>query len=282
MKTVDLHVHSTCSDGTLSPTELVAEAKALGLSAIALTDHDTVSGIPELLRAGEAYGVETIPGVELSTDYENNEIHVVGLFIDSANEALCAELQTFRDMRDNRNLYMIEKLQQEGFSITAEEIYRLSPDSVVARPHIARYLVETGQVADRQTVFDEYIGNGCRCYVERYKITPMRAVELIHEAGGLAILAHPCMYKKLTDLQMTAMVEKMVAVGLDAIEALYSRNQPGDEEKYRGFADKYRLLLSGGSDFHGANKPDIRLGSGMGNLAVPLELLLEMKAYRAE
>ena len=156
-KTIDLHVHSTASDGTFTPTELVTEAKRCGLSAFALTDHDTVDGIS---------------------------------FIDPANTELQAELAKFRDNRDNRNLKMIEKLQEEGFRITAEDLYRLNPDTVVARPHIARYLVDSGQVKDLKTVFDKYIGDGCKCYVDRYKITPMQAVALIHQAGGLAILAH--------------------------------------------------------------------------------------------
>ena len=136
-KTIDLHVHSTASDGTFTPTELVAEAKRCGLSAFALTDHDTVDGISEALAAGKASGLEVIPGVELSTEYNETEIHVVGLFIDPANTELQAELAKFRDNRDNRNLKMIEKLQEEGFRITAEDLYRLNPDTVVARPHIA-------------------------------------------------------------------------------------------------------------------------------------------------
>ena len=222
-KTIDLHVHSTASDGTFTPTELVTEAKRCGLSAFALTDHDTVDGISEALAAGEASGFEVIPGVELSTEYNETEIHVVGLFIDPANTELQAELAKFRDNRDNRNLKMIEKLQEEGFRITAEDLYRLNPDTVVARPHIARYLVDSGQVKDLKTVFDKYIGDGCKCYVDRYKITPMQAVALIHQAGGLAILAHPCLYK-MKRAELTAMIEELVAAGLNGIEAVYSCN----------------------------------------------------------
>ena len=253
-KTIDLHVHSTASDGTFTPTELVAEAKRCGLSAFALTDHDTVDGISEALAAGKASGLEVIPGVELSTEYNETEIHVVGLFIDPANTELQAELAKFRDNRDNRNLKMIEKLQEEGFRITAEDLYRLNPDTVVARPHIARYLVDSGQVKDLKTVFDKYIGDGCKCYVDRYKITPMQAVALIHQAGGLAILAHPCLYK-MKRAELTDMIEELVAAGLNGIEAVYSCNQGSDEKDFRAMAEKYHLLLSGGSDFHGANKP---------------------------
>ena len=247
-KTIDLHVHSTASDGTFTPTELVAEAKRCGLSAFALTDHDTVDGISEALAAGEASGLEVIPGVELSTEYNETEIHVVGLFIDPANTELQAELAKFRDNRDNRNLKMIEKLQEEGFRITAEDLYRLNPDTVVARPHIARYLVDSGQVKDLKTVFDKYIGDGCKCYVYKMK----RA-------------------------ELTAMIEELVAAGLNGIEAVYSCNQGSDEKDFRAMAEKYHLLLSGGSDFHGANKPYIHLGTGKGTMSVPHEFLEAMR-----
>ena len=271
-KTIDLHVHSTASDGTFTPTELVSEAKRCGLSTFALTDHDTVDGVSEALAVGKTSGLEVVPGVELST-----EIHVVGLFIDPTNTELQAELAKFRDNRDNRNLKMVEKLQEEGFQITAEDLYRLNPDTVVARPHIARYLVDSGQVKDLKTVFDKYIGDGCKCYVDRYKITPMQAVSLIHQASGIAILAHPCLYK-MKRAELTAMIEELVDAGLNGIEAVYSCNQGSDEKDFREIAEKYQLLLSGGSDFHGANKPYIHLGSGKGNMTVPYEFLEAMKA----
>lgn len=279
-KIIDLHVHSTASDGTFTPAELVEEAASLGISAIAITDHDSVSGIEEALTAGAENGVEVVPGVELSTEYMDTEIHVVGLFIDWHNEVLLRQLHAFRDNRDNRNLKMIDRLRQEGFSITAEAIYERNPDAVIARPHIARYLVDTNQVKDMQTVFDKYIGDGCKCYVDRMKITPMRAVELIHEAGGTAILAHPCLYK-MKRKEIEVMVQEMIAAGLDGIEAVYSCNQGSDEKDYKEMAARYGLLVSGGSDFHGSNKPYIKLGTGKGNLTVPYELLEQIKMSRS-
>ena len=277
---IDLHVHSTASDGTLTPTELVQKAKQLCLAAIAITDHDSVSGIPEALKAGTLAGIEVVPGIELSTEYAGTEVHVVGLFIDPENPALNEQLRIFVDNRDNRNLKIIEKLQEAGFSITAEELDRRNPDSVIARPHIARYLVDTGQVKDVKTVFHKYIGDGCPCFVDRFKITPMRAVELIHEAGGTAILAHPCLYD-MDRKTLVGMIEEMLQSGLDGIEAVYSCNQGSDEKDYRELARKYHLLLSGGSDFHGSNKPHIHLGTGRGNLKVPLEFLEQIKESRA-
>lgn len=279
-KRIDLHVHSTASDGTLTPSELVQEAVSQKISAIALTDHDSVSGIEEALEAGKKYNVEVVPGVELSTEYKDTEIHVVGLFIDWHNESLLRQLHAFRDNRDNRNLKMIDRLREEGFSITAEAIYERSPDAVIARPHIARYLVDTNQVKDMQTVFDKYIGDGCKCYVDRMKITPMQAVELIHEAGGTAILAHPCLYK-MKRKEIEVMVQEMIAAGLDGIEAVYSCNQGSDEKDYKEMAARYGLLVSGGSDFHGSNKPYIKLGTGKGNLSVPYELLEQIKKSRS-
>ncbi len=278
MKKIDLHTHSTASDGTFTPTELVLEAKRVGLYSVALTDHDTVSGIDEFIEAGIKYNIRTIAGVELSTEYEDTEIHVLGLFIDPENQALLRQLHEFRSNRDNRNLKMIERLREEGFRITAEEIYERDPEAVIARPHIARYLADTHQVKDIQEAFDKYIGEGCCCYVERYKITPMRAVELIHAAGGVAILAHPCLYK-ISDDTMKKMLKEMVKARLDGIEAIYSRNQGSDEEKYRALAKKFGLIISGGTDFHGANKPDIHLGTGTGNLVIPNKILLDIRLY---
>lgn len=278
MKKIDLHTHSTASDGTLTPTELVIEARKAKLYAIALTDHDSVSGIDELMEAGIKYNMRTIAGVELSTEYEGTEIHVVGLFIDTENYDLLRQLKEFRQSRSNRNLKMIDLLREQGFQITAEEILERNPDAVIARPHIARFLADTHQVKDMQEAFDKYIGEGCSCYVERYKISPMQAVELIRSAHGVSVLAHPCLYN-ISDDVMKKMLKEMKKAGLDGIEAIYSRNQPSDEEKYRALADKYGLILSGGSDFHGENKPEIHLGTGMGDLVVPKKVLLDMKLY---
>ena len=283
-KYIDLHVHSTASDGTFTPSELVQEALRCQLSAIAITDHDSVSGISEATAAGNACGIEVVPGIELSTEYHKEEIHVVGLFIDPENPELNAQIRAFVDNRDNRNLKMIDRLREEGFSITAEEIYRRNPGSVIARPHIARYLVDTDQVKDIKTVFDKYIGDGCKCYVDRLKISPMEAVRLIRQAGGVAILAHPCLYD-MKRSEIETMVQEMLPFGLDGIEAIYSCSQGSDEKDFSEMAARYGLVLSGGSDFHGSNKPYIHLGTGKGNLKIPYDILVGIKkrlAARAE
>ncbi len=277
-KTIDLHIHSTHSDGSFTPAELVEEAKRVGVSAIALTDHDSINGITEITRSGEECGMETIPGVELSTEYGTAEIHVVGLFIDPDNEALKEQIRMFVDNRNNRNVKMIDKLREKGFDITADAVYERNPGAVIARPHIARYLVETGQAKDVQSVFDEYIAQGKCCYVERYKITPVEAVKLIHDAGGIAVLAHPCLYKIPRETLLT-LISEMKEGGLDGIEALYGRNEGNDEEEYCQIAQDFDLLLSGGSDFHGASKPDLQIGTGRGDLCIPYKILEIMKEY---
>ena len=277
---IDLHTHTTASDGTFTPDEVVKEAADLGLCAIAITDHDTVDGIREALEAGEKYDITVVPGIELSTEYAGVEIHVVGLFVDPDSKELNAQAKQFREQRDSRNLKMIERLQKYGFDITEEALYERFPDSVVARPHMARFLHETGQAKSVKDVFDKYIGDDCPCYVHRDMITPMEAVGIIHAAGGTAILAHPCLYRKLNGDTFTAMMDDLKESGLDGIEVRYSRNTVKEDRHYQEVADQYGLLYSGGSDFHGTNKPEIKIGSGTGNLFVPADYLTRIMEYR--
>lgn len=273
---IDLHTHSTASDGTLSPTELIGLAGQCGLSAIALTDHDSVNGIAEASKAAENAGIEFVPGIELSTDYEGKELHVVGLYIDIANEPLLDMLEDFVRSRDDRNLQMIALLQKEGFDITEEKIKQRFGDCVMTRAHFARYLVEQGFVSDMKEVFDVYLGDGCRCYVDRERIHTCDAVRLIKNAGGIAILAHPVLYHYPDDVLRQALHE-FKAAGLDGLEAIYSTNSPEDETYFKKLAKEEHLAVSGGSDFHGSNKPKISLGRGYGNMYVPYEILSNLK-----
>ncbi len=273
---IDLHTHSTESDGTLTPEELMKLAKETGLSAIALTDHDTTGGIKKARPLAEDLGIELVPGIELSTDYSGTEVHILGYYIDENNPEFAAKLQEFLDSRDSRNEKMTALLQKEGFDITMEDLYRENPNSVITRAHFARYLVEHGFVRDRETVFRKYLGDNCRCYVPREKITPFEAVRLIQTGGGLAFFAHPILCHMNQD-RLRFFIGELKASGLSGIEAVYSMNEPGDERALLKLAEEFGLLISGGSDFHGSNKPYIHLGTGKGNLQIPYELLEKIK-----
>lgn len=273
---IDLHVHSTFSDGSFTPAELVQEALQKGLSAMALTDHDTTAGVPEAIAAAKSTELEIIPGVELSTKYKEKEIHVVGIYIDTNHQQLAESMKAFRECRDHRNEQMLQKLRDEGFDITMEGLVRENPKAVITRANIAKYLVDHGQIASFNQVFDKYIGNSCKCFVPRKMITPMEACQLICAAGGIPILAHPILYHmNLTPLN--ELIHEMKTCGLVGIEAIYSTYTPGEEALIRRVAAENHLELSGGSDFHGANKPFIQLGIGRGNLFIPYELLTKLK-----
>lgn len=273
---IDLHVHSTASDGTNTPTELVALAKEAGLSAFALTDHDTIQGLAEARRAAKTAGIELVPGIELSTDYNGSEVHILGYYFDEQNPGFLQKLNEFINSRDLRNEKMTVLLQKEGFDITMEELIKENPDSVITRAHFARYLVEHGMVKDRETVFSKYIGDDCRCYVPREKIDPFEAVRLIQLGGGVAFFAHPVLCHMNFD-RLKRFIRDLKDHELTGIEAIYSANSPGDERNLKQIAKEYDLLISGGSDYHGENKPYIKLGVGRGNLCIPDEILDTIK-----
>ena len=283
MKQIDLHVHSTCSDGTDSPSALVNKAVETGLAAFALTDHDTTKGVKEALNAcAQAYKngheIEVIPGVEISTNFENTEIHIVGLFIDYNDTDFNSFLDNQLSSRDERNKQVCERFQNIGINITYEDMIKTYGDAVITRAHFADRLVAIGVVGDRNEAFDRYLGQGKPCFVPRAKVDPAEAIEQIHKAGGIAILAHPILYH-LGKAQMNKLLGHICAAGLDSIEAIYSTYKMGDELAIRLIASERNLLISGGSDYHGKNKPHIQLGTGMGHLFVPYELIDKMRDY---
>ena len=275
---IDLHVHSTCSDGTLSPTELVDYAIQKGLSAFALTDHDCVEGLDTILSYAKSLpnAPEIIPGIELSTDENGQEVHMVGLFIDHHNPEFNQYLQEFIASRTTRNKKMCHLLQEHGMNITYEELEAEFPGAVLTRAHYAKLLLKHGYVKSIKEAFERFLGDHCPCYVSREKITPVMAIDLIKKAGGLAILAHPILYH-MSDARLDALVQKLKEAGLTGIEAIYSTYSPAEERQIRKLSTKYDLLLSGGSDFHGENKPGLDLGTGYGKLYVPEEVLTKLK-----
>ena len=279
MRGIDLHTHSTCSDGTYSVKELMDYAHEKNLAAIALTDHDTVNGLDEAISyTKENYpDMELVPGIELSTVEEGKDVHIVGLYIDHHKEKFVNRLKAFIDSRTTRNKRMCRKLSDEaGIPITYEELVSSFPGAVLTRAHYAKFMVDRGYVQNRQEVFDKYIGDHCPYYVEREKISPEEGIEYVLEGGGIPILAHPILYH-LSDRKLDALVARLKDAGLMGIEALYSTYSPSEERQIKALAEKYDLLVSGGSDFHGANKPKIDLGIGMGKLFVPEDLLQPIK-----
>lgn len=273
---IDLHIHSTYSDGTQTPSEILEHAHRIGMEAMALTDHDTCDGVKEAIASAITYNIELIPGVELSTEEDGQEIHVVGLFIDPENEALCKAMKEFRYARDHRNEMIVEKLKEQGFDITMEALIKDNPNAVITRANIARFLVDHKQIGSVNHAFDRYLGDDCCCYVPRPKISPAKACELITEAGGLPILAHPVLYHMKKD-ELRNLITKLIPSGLKGIEVYYSTYDRGQERDMKEIAEEFNLLLSGGSDFHGDNKPYIHLGTGKNNLNIPYSLLEKMK-----
>lgn len=277
MKYVDLHVHSNASDGTLSPTEVVQLALTKKLAAIALSDHDTVKGIPEALQAAQGTDLEVIPATELSCYYNNIEIHIVGLFTDYRNPDFLAELQRLEAARLQRNLDMLALFQRAGMDITLEDLQAGNPGSVITRAHFARVLVEKGYCRDKDTAFRRYVGVGCPYYLPKPQITPELSIPLIVRAGGIPILAHPNLYK-MSWREIEVLIQELIPLGLKGVEAYHSSQNLSQSDKLRSLASKYNLVVSGGSDFHGANKPDIALGTGRGNLHITEAVLERIRA----
>lgn len=289
MRPIDLHVHSTRSDGTYTPTELVDYAMEKGLAAFALTDHDTVDGLDEALSHAEKLrrklpsGLEcplvpeVIPGIEFSTEYQGQDVHVVGLYIDHHSQSFTKQLREFVDSRTVRNQKMCGLLREAGVDITYEALLDEFPDSVITRAHYAKYMLNHGYIQSMKEAFDRFVGDHCPCYVPREKVTPVQAVRLILEADGIPVLAHPILYH-MSDERLDTLTAELKEAGLIGIEAIYSTYKPHEERQIRALAKKYDLLLSGGSDFHGGNKPGLDLGTGYGNLFVPYEILEHLKA----
>lgn len=284
MKTIDLHTHSTCSDGTLSPKELSEYATKKGLSAYALTDHDTTAGVKEAKFYAEKNGIEFIPGIEISANYSNadisKEIHIVGLFIDPENQILLNKLNDIKQKRAERNQKIIEKLNSLNMKISYEDILdangiEKNSNKIIARPHFARTLVKKGYASSIKECFDKYLDEGKPAYIKREVLSAEETISLINIAGGIAILAHP-LYYKLSRLELNEMLEKL-APKLTGMECYYSTHTQQEVNYTLGLCSKYSLLPSGGSDFHGENKPNLDLGTGYGSLKINYEILEKLK-----
>ena len=278
---IDLHMHSTCSDGTLTPEELVAAAMDMGLEAAALTDHDTVSGVERFLSAASGTPLHAVPGVELASMLFNKDIHIVGLFIDPKCPSLLSALEQMRLGREERNVEMVEKIRSKGYEITMDEVLAEAGGESVGRPHMASVLLKKGYFQDMQSVFGRLIGRNGSCYVLR-KYYPVDAcIRLIHEAGGLAIWAHPLHAAHGARAALRKIGSRLISYGLDGLECYYSMFAEQQQTDALEFARARSLLVSGGSDFHGASHPQVKMGSGIdGNLAIPFEIYERLLAAK--
>ena len=276
MRYIDLHVHSRSSDGSDTPAALAALAAESGLAAVALTDHDTVGGVPEFLEAARAFPqLEAIAGVEISTAFSSRELHIVGLFVDHANPQLGEFLGEMRRNREIRNEAIRIKLNSLGYPLTWDHpaLAAAGDTASVGRPHFARALMENYGFPTMQSVFDKLLKRGCPAYVQRTLPDPVRAFEAIHAAGGVAVWAHPVYRERNERAWARRVMKRFAPLGLYAVEGYYSLFGPHETELVTELAAAYRLALSGGSDYHGLNSPNLRIGVGAGGLRVPESLL---------
>lgn len=281
MPDIDLHTHSTASDGTLSPAELMAEAQRTGLSALALTDHDTTNGLEEAMDAGQRLELEVIPGCELSVDYPKGQMHIVGLWLPVKPRTLTEKLVYLRERRHSRNERIIQALQGAGIAIDYQEVKDLAGEASIGRPHIARILMDKGAVKDIQQAFDIYIGPKGKAYVPKDKLTPEVAIDILNREGATVILAHPFTLE-ISESQLRREIVRLKELGLHGLEAHYPEHTPGQTALFLQLCREYDLLVSGGSDFHGSVKPDILLGRGRSNLSLPYDLVQAMKDRRQQ
>ena len=280
MGRLDLHLHTTHSDGSLPPSEVLALAQKAGVTALAITDHDIMDGIPEATAVGAELGIEVIPGVEISSRYAESEIHVLGYFMDWKDQEFLNHMASLRESRHKRNPLIVEKLRGLGLAITYEEVRTLAGTESVGRPHIARVLMQKGYVQSAKEAFDRYLGDRKAAYVPRELPDPADAVAWIRAAKGIPVLAHP-LWVKATGEVLVKLCEKLKAAGLGGIEVHYSTHTKQQAAEFLNLAKQLDLLVTGGSDFHGLTKPDIEVGVGRGDLKVPDKLLEPLRKAAA-
>jgi predicted metal-dependent phosphoesterase TrpH len=272
---VDLHIHSTASDGKLSPVEVVGVAAEKGLSYIALADHDTVDGIAAARKAAQSYpNLTVIPGIEISTDIPQGEVHILGYFIDYTDAELLSRLEEFKHSRLRRAEQMVAKLANLGKPVEWQRVLELTGSSTIGRPHIAQAMMEKGHVPSFKEAFEEYLGHGKPAYVEREKMLPAEAVEIIVKAKGLAVLAHP-----LTTEDPEGLLAELKPAGLVGMEAYYNGYSDEEVESLLALAQKYDLIATGGSDFHGIEPEE---ETAIGGANVPLEVVERLIALAKE
>ena len=253
-KCADLHLHTNFSDGTMSPEQLVIEARHSGLDAIAITDHDILDGIESALSAGEEHGVEIIPGIELSAEYNGEEVHMLGFCMDWQDQQFREKISEFRDSRHTRAMKIVDKLNQLGVEIEYDDVFKRADSASVGRPHVAAALVERGHVADISDAFRRFLGDDGPAYIPKHKLSPAEAIALILDVGGIPILAHPGSLEQ-------DIIPELVSCGLMGLEAFHPYHTSQLSDYYCDFARRNHLLVTGGSDCHGWAKDRITIGS---------------------
>lgn len=280
MPEIDLHIHSTASDGTLSPSALVIQAVAMHLKAIALTDHDTVQGLPEACAAGRERALEVIGGCELSVTFSKGSMHLLGLWLPLRPTRLQTTLDKLTLLRKARNEVIIRNLNRHGVPITYDELEDVAAGGTIGRPHIAQLLVGKGRAVDMRDAFANWLRPGTKGYAPKEKLDPREAIGLLKAEGATVVLAHPCTLH-LAEPELEAVLRELKDWGLDGMEVFYSMHTQTQTNVYAGLCRRLDLLESAGSDFHGANKPNIALGRGKGGLRPSYRLVERMKEHRA-
>jgi predicted metal-dependent phosphoesterase TrpH len=274
---VDLHIHSTASDGSLSPTEIIETAKKLNLRAIAITDHDTIEGSVEALRHQDSSGVEILSGIEISVSFDSGTMHMLGYMMRLDDVALRQTLKVLQEARANRNLEIIKRLQDIGVDISYDEVLKASQGGQIGRPHIAQVLVHNKAVQTIDEAFNRLLGKGRPAYVERYRLLPVEAIQTILGAGGLPVLAHPFTLNAKTEGDLDRLLAELKQAGLKGVEVYYPGHGPELTARYERLAHRHGLLLTGGTDFHGTVNPGVHIGIGRGGLRIPYRLVEELK-----
>ena len=280
MGCVDLHLHTTASDGVMTPSEVVTYAKAKGLQAIAITDHDTVEGLEEGLSEGKRIGFEVIPGIEISAEHSSGSMHLLGFFIDIHDPLVNERLGYLQKARAERNPKIVEKLNRLGIKVTYEEVLKASGGGQVGRPHFAQVLIEKGYVRNFQEAFERFLKKGASAYVEKFRFTPKESIHFINEAKGVAVLAHPNTLGMNGYSELESLLLQLVKEGLKGIEAYYPEHNPLDVAQYKGLAERHGLLVTGGTDYHGIEKNGLDIGVGRGEMKLPYSIVENLKAAR--
>ena len=275
---VDLHVHTTASDGAMCPSEMVRYAKAKGLQAIAITDHDTIGGLDEALSEGERIGIEVIPGIEISAEHSPGSMHLLGYFFDRHHPMLNERLSYLQKARAERNPKIVEKLNDLGIRVTYDEVVRASGGGQVGRPHFAQVLLEKGYVKSFQEAFDRFLKKGARAYVDKVRFAPKEALYFINEAKGVAVLAHPNTLGVKGYAELENLILGLVDHGLRGLEVNYPEHSALETAQYKALAERFGLVITGGTDYHGLEGNELNIGVGRGEMRIPYFLVENLKA----